>query len=1389
MSDSKQAVPSLEPLAIDDFAAFYEAIHTKETDEKKRMPFAWQERLAAQVCQGTWPDYIKLPTSSGKTAAIDIAIFALAFQAHKANRPDGVLTAARRIFFVVDRRIIVNEAYLQTRQTAMKLWKAITSGNSDEFPPILYRVASWLHRLAGGGNAPPLDCFELRGGIYRDDAWIRSPLQPTVLTSTVDQVGSRLLFRGYGVSDRCLPIHAALTANDSLIILDEAHCSNPFSQTVKSIARFRGKHWAAEPIAAPFALVQMTATPPEDLDNQALFTLDTDDYKTDSLLELRHGCTKPVELVHASSAKGKLLPAKLARKLVEKANELASEYECKRIAIVVNRVAIARATFDLLNAKHPGDTSLMIGRMRPIDRDDLTTELQKKFASGSEATFEHPQFVVATQCVEVGADFDFDGLVSQCASLDAMRQRYGRLNRLGTASHSRGVIVAAEGDLQPLDKLNDDKPLDPIYGNALARTWHWLLGQANKNGEVDFGIKELDTRCEPLAKEIKKSLASPAPDAPVLMPAHVDMLCQTSPRPTPEPDIASFLHGLDRGMPEVRVCWRADLDMSKAITKAKRKQNWLQAVEVCPPSSAECLSVPVHLFKRWLRGEKIIDLTSDVLGEQVEEESKTRESDRLDSGRSALVWRGKRKSKSQQPVGKRKRGRETDCSFCIDESSIRRIQANATIVIPVEFGGWHDFGYLPNAPDEPDDERSRLQDTVTAKGVTQATDESSENDLAKIDVADRAFQQSRARTILRVHPKLSVDDSASTLFKEMLAVLNDTEADLRVMHWKDRIGELIEETDDNRQRSSNRDNNGLWKDSRLQLLKRTSGTIIRYPDGIAWTTGLHPDRATGMPLLPLAFFGDDHDSLSETERVSLFQHLDNVHHEASRLVDGIALPAALRETITTAARLHDVGKADPRFQAMLLGKPVSIAFMQSKLWAKSGFRGVAQPSELPAGFRHEMLSLDLLDRFDKGNQCNLELLAHAVASHHGYARPLAPICVDASPPGFNLDSFGIDPVSQEERQRWHPAHQLDSGVAERFWGLNRRFGWWGLAYLETILRLSDWTASATPRQGDVSIIEFARSTAIPPTRNGDENHPSIILDGIDGSNPLAFLAAIGLFRTLASGADQQQYQFAWTQHDGAWRPVVYQQGDLAIDEDAILDLLLERLHIDPDDHPALRLSELEGNRRNAFERIASTSVWCQREDADWLSCNGSDAANAKSISQLQTTRRDYHAINVRGLLTETNREHLERTLFEPWDYKDPIAGVSLHLEPREDRRHAYQWYTPSGDPTRKSYGGMIGANRLALEAWPLFQSLPFGDRLITVGFRGTRVSDTRLTWPIWSHPVPGSVLPTLLAYQPLQPDAIETQLLEPLGITCIYRCHRILVGKTPNLTPSVAVLA
>src|SRR5262249_47524638 len=152
------------------------------------------------------------------------------------------------------------------------------------------------------------------------------------------------------------------------------------------------------------------------------------------------------------------------------------------------------------------------------------------------------------------------------------------------------------------------------------------------------------------------------------------------------------------------------------------------------------------------------------------------------------------------------------------------------------------------------------------------------------------------------------------------------------------------------------------------------------------------------------------------------------------------------------------------------------------------------------------------------------------------------------------------------------------------------------------------------------------------------------------------------------------------------------------------------------------------------ERCLSNRDLGERPYLDWVTALACEAV-PEGASPLQTVRRDYLLGNLRSVMARTKAEQLRRALFEPWDYADSLDNQSLHWEPSEDRRHAYQWHMPNGDPTRKKRGGMLGANRLALEAWPLFPSFPAGSRAATRGFQGNRASDTFWTWPLWRQPL------------------------------------------------------
>lgn len=306
---------------------------------------------------------------------------------------------------------------------------------------------------------------------------------------------------------------------------------------------------------------------------------------------------------------------------------------------------------------------------------------------------------------------------------------------------------------------------------------------------------------------------------------------------------------------------------------------------------------------------------------------------------------------------------------------------------------------------------------------------------------------------------------------------------------------------------------------------------------------------------------------------------------------------------------------------------------------------------------------------------------------------------------------------------------------------------------------------------------------------GTQTAHTLALRGLDGQNPLAFLATLGTLRTLARAWHDHVVLVSWAICDGMWAPILH--SDQPLTEDRLSDVLMSELQSDAAQHPISFMKKKESVYSQPVPDLFRTRAdearsVTDRDALDWLSAMSSDLV-PEATSQLQTARRDYFWGNLESVMRLTTIQHLQRTLFHPWDYADPLENQSLHIEPSEDRRHAHQWSQPSGDPDRKRRGGMLGANRLAIEAFPLFQSTTVGDKLATRGFTGVRADDTQWTWPLWAKPASLEVLASLLALSELQSDSPDLRSLSSRGIRAVFRCRRIVVGKTPNFTPAVAV--
>jgi CRISPR-associated endonuclease/helicase Cas3 len=925
----------VKPLSPEDFDQFFEAVH-------RVPPFDWQRRLAAKACAGRWPRTLRLPTGAGKTACLDVAVFALAVSTQMDE------LAPRRIVMVVDRRVVVDQAHARARTIVAALEAAAPRS-------VTARVAAALGGLSGG---KPLAAVQLRGAVPRDDSWAETPDQPLIISSTVDQVGSRLLFRGYGVSPGMWPIHAGLLGTDCLYLLDEVHLAQPYFETLRNVQDVTR---AFSPPMSRMQVVALSATPGDEDDEP--FSLSKADRA--GPLKARLAASKPVTVVTTQRESLAVAAARFVKEHLEEG--------ARSVVVVHNRVDRALESYEVLVRAHEGraDVRLMTGRMRPLDRDELVHEIQARVGSGHQRDDkQRALIVVATQCIEAGADLDFDAIVTELASFDALRQRFGRVDRLGTFGRARGTILevheATEAGRSAIPKD------DPVYGDRLVACSKLLkaLKKAAKKTDLDFGIDALEALLEKVDAQIVAAANSEKPAAPLLFPAYLDLWAQTRPRldSSQTPDIALFLHGPRRQPPNVSVVWRADLDHVD-------DDHAMERIEALPPSSLEAASVPFGAALAWLGERKERQPIADVEGRDDLEEG----SDELLTLR-AFRW-------------------SADGAERLERGALR---PGDTIVVSSTVGGLFAGTFDP-----------------TSSGPVE-------------DRAEQAIRLARGRVTLRQELRGVTEAADGSLI-----------APASAPPWV--------------------------HDHCAQLNQRPRGR--RRVELDQWTLVMLRGFALGDATT------DGEDSVTTGRAVLLSEHSGDVERWAHTFAKNLKLSDELVACISFAGWLHDVGKADERFQRLLRDgtlASVRLAKQASSDWllAKSGLgpherakaRRARRLSGYPSGARHEVLSAAMCDGEPVRSEAlkrgvkDLDLLLHLVASHHGWCRPFAP----PYEPSPELDvqmvthTHGTLELSAAAATT---LHRLDAGLAERFALLTARYGWHQLAALEMVLRLADHKAS------------------------------------------------------------------------------------------------------------------------------------------------------------------------------------------------------------------------------------------------------------------------------------------------------------------------------------------
>lgn len=492
-------------------------------------PFPWQRALYERLVENDFPTACDLPTGLGKTSVITLWLLALA------RNPQ----LPRRLVYVVNRRTVVDQATVEAERLRRRLMQ-----------PEARHLRAALDALAAVPAAHPLAISTLRGEFADNGAWRRDPSRPAIIIGTVDMIGSRLLFSGYGCGFRSRPLHAGFLGHDVLLVHDEAHLEPAFQSLLTAIADEQRR--CKEP--CPLRVLALSATARTDPD----FTLGEED--------LRDGVVK--QRLHASKGLH-LHPVDDRKELPEHIAAKAAELEGKVIVFLSSVEHAEQCAQRLRKGKHKVAT--LTGTMRGAERDGLVKDpVFARFlprAGDGVTPQEGTAFLVATSAGEVGIDLSADHLVTDLPPFDALAQRLGRVNRYGDGDAEVHVYceplkeppkATADGDDSEEDDEKPGKRKDEFdHARFFARE---LLEQLPLR---DDGLRD----ASPAALRTLPRDACLRASTPLPVIHHVDALlfdrwaCTTVTDALPgRPPVAEWLHGkTEWEPPRTTLAWRREV--------------------------------------------------------------------------------------------------------------------------------------------------------------------------------------------------------------------------------------------------------------------------------------------------------------------------------------------------------------------------------------------------------------------------------------------------------------------------------------------------------------------------------------------------------------------------------------------------------------------------------------------------------------------------------------------------------------------------------------------------------------------------------------------------------------------------------------------------------------
>ncbi|MBZ5678351.1 MAG: type I-U CRISPR-associated helicase/endonuclease Cas3 [Acidobacteriia bacterium] len=461
-------------------------------------PFFWQEELFHEFVSGEIPTRIDLPTGAGKTSVMTVWLLALAEQVRH-----GTVNLPRRIAWVVDRRVVVDQATVEAERLA---------ANLDQKAE-LTELRDTLTGLCGPTGTSPLAVSTLRGEREDNRAWSKNPSRPAIVIGTVDMIGSRLLFSGYGDGRWSRGQHAGLLGMDVLIVNDEAHLTPAFAQLICTVSQRSGMR-----------AILLSATQRERGVDPFPMNLDNDLVAPGSTFAKRFRAVKQLHIVDP----------------VEKPEDTITELALRpdrRTIVFVRSPKDARKLGAAIEKQHKVRVPLITGVQRGKERDELLDDdVVKRFLSKDAPMPESPPcWLVATSAGEVGIDLSADRLITDLDTADHLLQRFGRLNRFGNSKGAAFLVYA-------------EKQIQGEAGVRLKATVDYLR---TLGGSVSPEV----LRNQPPPQAAMSATPKLAP----LLPWLIDVWSLTSIRAADwpsRPAVETWLRGEEASPPETYVAWR-----------------------------------------------------------------------------------------------------------------------------------------------------------------------------------------------------------------------------------------------------------------------------------------------------------------------------------------------------------------------------------------------------------------------------------------------------------------------------------------------------------------------------------------------------------------------------------------------------------------------------------------------------------------------------------------------------------------------------------------------------------------------------------------------------------------------------------------------------------------